>query len=79
MHASVFVPNSYIILCAAVCAVLCRVDLLATLVQLPDKVPQVRKVVAAVTAPPQGWPEVQDVAKMVVKAVGQRLAAAQNA
>jgi hypothetical protein len=59
--------------------VLCRVDLLATLVQLPEKVPQVRKVVEAVVAPPQGWPEVQDVAKMVVKAVGKRIAAAQNA
>lgn len=56
-----------------------RVDLLATLVQLPEKVPQVRKVVEAVVAPPQGWPEVQDVAKMVVKAVGKRIAAAQNA
>jgi hypothetical protein len=53
----------------------CRVDLLATLVQLPEKVPQVRKVVAAVAPPPQGWPEVQDVAKMLVKAVGQRLTA----
>ncbi|KAF6265064.1 hypothetical protein COO60DRAFT_1480481 [Scenedesmus sp. NREL 46B-D3] len=52
-----------------------RVDLLATLMQLPEKVPQVQKVVAAVAAPPQGWPEVGDVAKMLVKAAGQRLAA----
>lgn len=49
-----------------------RVDLLATLLQLPQKVPEVSKVVEtieAVTKPPQGWPSLEDVAMQVVKTV----------
>lgn len=47
-----------------------RVDLLATLTQLPQKVPELNKVAQAAEAiakPPQGWPDLEEVAGAVLK------------
>jgi hypothetical protein len=46
-----------------------RLDLLATLTELPAKLPQLAGIVQQLPPPPSGWPKVQDVVGLVAKVV----------